>query len=180
MEKTYGVVDAAVLELFTTHDGQESPQLLVMMPDSSVSGGGWGQIAVRDRMRQAFNQQFNERLRQFVRLVGQVMDRRGWEGDWEKRLAHIILESSEFTEAWRGKRGNVVEEAADMLIACLGAIRSVEHQSNRPGYLPEGGLDIGVVIHVAERKLTHLLTSEPKPGEEYNPEKRKAHDDKYV
>lgn len=47
---------------------------------------------------------------------------RGWSENWTHRLAAHVLEASEYVEAWRGKKGDAVEEAGDMLFTVLAMI----------------------------------------------------------
>ena len=45
--------------------------------------------------------------------------KRKWDMHWTARGAYLHLESSEFIEALRGKRGNRKDEAADVLLVLM-------------------------------------------------------------
>jgi len=57
-----------------------------------------------------------ERLRARVLTV---MERRGWSRHWTHRSAYLHLEAAELAEAIRGKRGDTLEESADVLMTLL-------------------------------------------------------------
>ena len=44
---------------------------------------------------------------------------RGWKTHWTDRLSYYILEGSEFTESIRGKGGDPIDEAGDVLITAI-------------------------------------------------------------
>lgn len=48
-----------------------------------------------------------------------VCKQRGWQLHWTHRGAYLHLEASELIEAVRGKRGEIVCEAADVLIVLM-------------------------------------------------------------
>lgn len=47
---------------------------------------------------------------------------RGWSSHWTHRGAYLHLEASELIEAVRGKRGDVVDEAGDVLLVLLSIV----------------------------------------------------------
>lgn len=51
-----------------------------------------------------------------------LYERKDWPLGWADRLSYLILESSEFVEAVRGKGGDPVDEAGDILITVLALI----------------------------------------------------------
>lgn len=55
----------------------------------------------------------------FAAVIAAECDRFGWRRDWATRLAALTLEVAELIEAVRGKRGDPVEEAGDVLIDVL-------------------------------------------------------------
>jgi len=73
-------------------------------------------------------------------------DERNWSKRWIHRLAYLILEASELAEAIRGKRGDIVTEAADAMICLLCLI-------------PES-VELEPVIAEAERQLTSAYSGE--------------------
>lgn len=55
-------------------------------------------------------------------LKAAVMDMlkmNGWSADWQERSAVLHGEAAELTDAVRGKRGDPLEESADVLISLL-------------------------------------------------------------
>lgn len=69
---------------------------------------------------------------------------------WIHRSAYLHLEAAELAEAVRGKRGDPLEESADVLITLLAL---------SPFDLPE-------IVAAAERKLSKLETTGPYKGEQ--------------
>jgi len=49
-----------------------------------------------------------------------MMEKRGWSTEWIHRSAYLHLEAAELAEAVRGKRGDTLDESADVLITLLG------------------------------------------------------------
>lgn len=78
---------------------------------------------------------------------------RSWSLDWESRLAHMHLELAEFTEAIRGKRGDPVEEAGDVLFGFLAMTGA-------------NGISLCAVVHKLSEKLERLAVAPPYAGEE--------------
>lgn len=88
---------------------------------------------------------------------GRVLDvcnQRGWSLHWTARGAYLHLESSELIEAIRGKRGDPIDEAGDVLIV----LTSITENA---------GITWESVIEAANRKLTELETKPRYKGEEY-------------
>lgn len=86
--------------------------------------------------------------------VLRVCERRGWSLDWTARGAYLHLESSELIEALRGKRGDPLCEAADVLFVLMSI---TEHNG-----IPWSG-----ILDRLEQ-LTEELTVKPRyPGESY-------------
>jgi hypothetical protein len=54
-----------------------------------------------------------------TRRVLAVCEKRGWPLDWPNRSANLFIEAAELTEAVRGKSGDVLGEAADVLFTLL-------------------------------------------------------------
>lgn len=75
---------------------------------------------------------------------------RGWSTHWIHRSAYLHLEAAELAEAVRGKRGDPLDESADVLITLLAL---------SPHSLPE-------ILEAAERKVAALMAKPPYPGEE--------------
>lgn len=73
--------------------------------------------------------------------VLRTVERMGWSLNWTDRCAALHLEASELTEAVRGKRGDTLEESADVLITLL---------AHSPHELDE-------IVSRAERKLLELV-----------------------
>lgn len=48
-----------------------------------------------------------------------LCNKRKWDRDWESGGVYLHLESSEFVEALRGKRGDPLSEAADVLFVLM-------------------------------------------------------------
>jgi len=89
-------------------------------------------------------------------LAGRVLDvckRRGWSLHWTSRGAYLHLEASELIEALRGKRGEVLDEAGDVLFVLM-SITENEH------------IPWDRVVASASRKCEMLMTAPPYVGEE--------------
>lgn len=56
------------------------------------------------------------------REIIDVFKQRGWSLAWDARLAYLGLESAEFVEAVRGKRGDKTKEAGDVIITAMALI----------------------------------------------------------
>jgi NTP pyrophosphatase (non-canonical NTP hydrolase) len=79
---------------------------------------------------------------------------RGWSMHWTHRGAYLHLEASELIEAIRGKHGDPVEEAGDVLLVLMSITEYAE-------------IPFWKVIDKAIGKLTHLENAPHYPGEEY-------------
>lgn len=69
-----------------------------------------------------------------------MMQRKGWSTHWIHRSAYLHLEAAELAEAVRGKRGDTLDESADVLITLLAL---------SPHDLPE-------IIEEVEKKLEKI------------------------
>jgi len=78
---------------------------------------------------------------------------RGWSLRWDARMAQLACESAEFAEAVRGKRGNPVAEAGDMLFVFM-------------SWTESQGIAFGDVVAAAEAKCGRLETADRYPGEQ--------------
>jgi hypothetical protein len=80
---------------------------------------------------------------------------RGWSEHWTHRLSAHVLESSEFIEALRGKEGDPVEEAGDLLFTALAMI-------------PER-ISLADVFERNQAKVAAMFSKPPYAGEEREP-----------
>ena len=67
-------------------------------------------------------------------LAGSCLElclRKKWSRHWESIGCHLHLESSEYVEALRGKTGDPVEEAGDILFVLLSSLRFNEIEVSR-------------------------------------------------
>lgn len=83
--------------------------------------------------------------------IHQMMTHRDWSTHWTHRSAYLHLEAAELTEAIRGKRGDTLEESADVLITFLAltphelddiidaAEKKVKELMEKPRYAGESG-----------------------------------------
>ena len=85
--------------------------------------------------------------------VVQMCTTRNWSMHWTHRGAYLHLESSELIEAIRGKHGDPLEEAGDVLLVLMSI---TEYH----------GIPFTQVIDQAEKKLSHLETAPRYEGEE--------------
>lgn len=63
-------------------------------------------------------------IEQIAELTHAVCKKYGWDRDWKQAGVQLFLESSEFIEALRGKEGNVIEEAGDVLFVLLSMLEA--------------------------------------------------------
>lgn len=92
-------------------------------------------------------------LEEYRELAFAVCQHRGW--DQESRTARLgfnVLEAAELTEALRGKGGNPIEEAGDVLFTSLVMIPMT--------------ISLGEVIRFGRKKMADLMTKPPYQGEE--------------
>lgn len=87
--------------------------------------------------------------------VIELCEQRGWSMNWDARLAYLALEASEFCEAVRGKKGDKVEEAGDVLITALALIVG-------------NGVSIEEANEAAHKKINGLIGAPRYEGEEYS------------
>ena len=85
----------------------------------------------------------------FINIL-KMMEKRHWSLHWTDRSAYLHLEAAELAEAVRGKRGDTLEESADVLIALLAL-------SPHP---------LDDIIRLARVKVEQLMIKEPYAGEE--------------
>jgi NTP pyrophosphatase (non-canonical NTP hydrolase) len=85
--------------------------------------------------------------------------KRGWSLHWSSRGAYLHLEVSELIEALRGKRGKVVDEAADVLLVLMSITENA-------------GIPWGEVLDQVAATCARLEVCDTHPGEEQeaNPE----------
>lgn len=69
---------------------------------------------------------------------------KGWSRDWKEVGTYLYLEVGEYIEAMRGKRGNVNEEAADILFVLLSSLSN------------EGRGTVGEMLNCLEDKIESL------------------------
>ena len=86
--------------------------------------------------------------------VIELCEKRGWSTHWTDRLAYLGLEASEFVEAIRGKNGDPVEEAGDVIITALALI------------VPNG-VSLEDALVAAHKKIDRLTNTPKYEGEEY-------------
>ena len=79
----------------------------------------------------------------------EMMKHREWSTHWIHRSAYLHLESAELAEAVRGKRGDTLDESADVLITMLAL---------SPHNLPE-------IVQAATAKVESLMTKPRYAGE---------------
>jgi hypothetical protein len=88
--------------------------------------------------------------------VLEVCERRGWSTRWTERGAYLHLEASELIEAVRGKEGDPLEEAADVLFVLMSITEANDLPWDR-------------VVSRLAGKVEHLRVAPPYEGEERNP-----------
>src|SRR5262249_31584928 len=104
----------------------------------------------------SLREQLAEREKPMDALVNRVVAmcrKRNWSLHWTHRGAYLHLESSELIEAIRGKHGDKVEEAADVLNVWLSIIGGA-------------GIPFAEVMAALDKKLTHLETAPSYEGEQ--------------
>jgi len=79
---------------------------------------------------------------------------RGWNLHWTHRGAYLHLEASELIEALRGKRGDPLHEAADVLLVLMSITENA-------------GLPWSAVMQQARATCEELKTRPRYPGEEF-------------
>lgn len=94
-------------------------------------------------------------------LAGDVLavcKQRGWSLHWTHRGAYLHLESSELIEAVRGKRGDVLGEAGDVLLVLMSITENA-------------GISFGQVVEQTRATVDSLKTKPHYAGEEFAPPK---------
>ncbi len=86
-----------------------------------------------------------------------VCKQRGWSTHWTHRGAHLHLESSELIEALRGKRGDVLSEAGDVLFVLMSITE-------------KAGIPFDHVVEQTRKNVDTLKTKPHYPGEEFSTE----------
>ena len=92
-----------------------------------------------------------EGMLRLVRLAGEarlICEQKGWGRGWKEVGTYLHLEVSEYIEAMRGKRGNINEEAADILFVRLSSL----HNAGRG--------TVGEVLNCLEDKIDALLAEQ--------------------
>lgn len=84
-----------------------------------------------------------------------VCERRGWSMHWTHRGAYLHLESSELIEAIRGKHGNPLAEAGDVLLVLMSITQY-------------HGIPWGEVERAARLKCSAMMVRPRYPGEEHD------------
>jgi NTP pyrophosphatase (non-canonical NTP hydrolase) len=82
----------------------------------------------------------------------ELCNRRGWDLHWSARGVYLHLEASELIEALRGKGGDPLQEAADVLIVLMSITES-------------NGFDWGDVERAAADKIKSTLDKPRYKGE---------------
>jgi len=141
----------------TLFDG--SSQLACWPSDRVAIYSGWGPTAIRDRLLDLAEQYRVEKLDELVEAVHTVAGLRTWPSGWDSRLAALTLETAEFTEAARGKHGNLLKEAGDCLIALVFMLTVAKNAD-----YPEG-LTLPEIIEAAQSTLSDLYVRPPYSGE---------------
>jgi hypothetical protein len=79
--------------------------------------------------------------------------KRGWDLSWSSRGVYLHLEASELTEALRGKHGDPLSEAADVLLVLMSITENA-------------GIPWGDVLEQTAMTCARLEVCDPYPGEE--------------
>lgn len=87
-----------------------------------------------------------------AKRVVEMCKKRGWPLHWAGRGVYLHLEASELIESLRGKRGDPVEESADVLMVLMSITESA-------------GIPWNTVVATARRKVEELMVKGPYPGE---------------
>jgi len=99
------------------------------------------------------SQRSKQNLDEMATRVVNMCRARQWSLHWTHRGAYLHLEASELIEAIRGKHGDPLSEAGDVLLVLMSIVEAA-------------GLKFSDVIKRANEKLEHLETAPPYPGEE--------------
>ena len=79
---------------------------------------------------------------------------RGWSTQWDARTAQLVCEIAELADAIRGKRGNPIQEAGDVLLVLASLLEA-------------NGIPLESAIDEANRKIDALMNAPRYPGEHY-------------
>ncbi len=85
-----------------------------------------------------------------------MMTKRGWSMSWIHRSAYLHLEAAELAEAVRGKRGDPLDESADVLITLLAL----------------SPFELDAIVAAAHNKVNLLMVKPPYAGEQGTTEAR--------
>lgn len=119
------------------------------LTEINLSGGDDGTIA-RRALQRCINLGEDD-----VGLPARILamcKKRGWKLNWSARGCYLHLEASEFIEALRGKRGDPIEEAADVLLVLMSTTEA-------------HGIAWDKVLAATEAKCAQLEAKPPYPGE---------------
>ena len=83
-----------------------------------------------------------------------VCKKRNWSLRWDSRLAQLTSESVEFADAVRGKRGDKIVEAGDVLFVLM-------------SWTESSGIPWEEVLAAADRKCALLEEAPRYPGEQF-------------
>lgn len=89
-----------------------------------------------------------EGILRLVRLADSarsICRKKGWSRDWKEVGTYLYLEVGEYVEAMRGKRGDVNEEAADILFVLLSSLHN------------DGRGTVGEMLNRLEDKIDSIL-----------------------
>lgn len=95
----------------------------------------------------------NALLAELPARVLNVCELRSWSLRWDARMAQMVCETSEFAEAVRGKRGDPIEEAGDMLFVLM-------------SWTESAGINWYDVVAAADKKCTTLEAKPKYAGEQ--------------
>lgn len=135
---------------------QKSEQEPEGEPREVMMRRGWLIPTTEAEVEQVERAMMDDYLNALAARVLAMCNQRGWSLHWESRSAHLHHESTELMEAVRGKRGDVLEEAADVLLVLM----SITAHS---------GAGFGHVIDALIEKVAKLETKPRYAGEEYVP-----------
>jgi|GEM_PF-2405963 len=79
---------------------------------------------------------------------------RGWSTQWDARVAQMLCEVAELADAIRGKRGNPIQEAGDVLLVLASLLEA-------------NGIPLESAVDEAHRKIDALMDVPRYPGEHF-------------
>lgn len=80
--------------------------------------------------------------------------KRGWNTQWDARTAQLLCEVAELADAIRGKRGNPIQEAGDVLLVLASLLEA-------------NGITMDSALEEANRKIDVLMDLPRYSGEHY-------------